>query len=138
MIYYYGIYFRDAQHKALYESIILSMASRDCYHKAAAYLIGLDEVLREHFHDVFSVIDDSIIADGINAAWQTDTSRKTTRLLFNLWNGLHDDNEEYTDKDGYTVPLPSPEYSIDRIFCTNYAPYYVEALKLRYPEYFSE
>jgi hypothetical protein len=58
--------------------------------------------------------------------------------MFNLWNGYCSDGETYTDADGYESDLPSRMYAVDEIFCCGYAPYFYEAIKLRYPEYASK
>lgn len=127
--------FYDKAHWQAFTDCIARMKCSDVYHISLAYLLTLDTVCREHLDNLFNFADDGIKHKALNEGWQTGTSQKTTRLAFNLWNGCCDDGEEYTDKDGYKVPLPSEHYSPDKIFCCSYAPYYWEAIKLRYPEY---
>ncbi len=127
-----GILFRNAEHAELYEEILDKMGNNDLYHISLAYLLTLDIVTREHITDCFDFDRDVIEIEALNQPWQTVTSEKTTRLAFNLWNGCNDDGEEYTDNDGYKVPLPSSKYSVDKIFCSEYAKYYFEAIKLRF------
>lgn len=64
---------------------------------------------------------------------QTGTSKKVTRLAFNLFNGAVCDSDE--DFENNRV---SPYYAVDEIFCCGLAPYFYQAIKLRYPEYCSE
>ena len=109
-----------------YNRIYNKMRRKDVYHQAAAYILRLDTVCNEHISELFNFDDDSIILEALSRGWQTGTSRKSTRLLFNLWNGCTldgsgEDNSRY--------------YAVDEIFCCNYAPYYWEAVKIRYPEY---
>lgn len=127
--------FYDKAHWQAFTECITRMQYSDLYHICLAYLLTLDTDCREHLDRLFDFADDVIKINGLAEAWQTSTSQKTTRLAFNLWNGCSDDGEEYTDKDGYKVPLPSGYYSPNEIFCCSYAPYYWEAIKLRYPEY---
>ena len=127
-----GILFRNAEHAELYEEILDKMGNNDVYHISLAYLLTLDIVTREHITDCFDFDRDVIEIEALNQPWQTGTSQKTTRLAFNLWNGCNDDGETYTDKDGYIVPLPSSKYAVDKIFCSEYAKYYFEAIKLRF------
>lgn len=129
------IIFKDDEHQRLYEEILSKMKRADSYHSAVAYLLSLDTVLREHIGEVFDFAEDGIKPEGLNRAFQTGSSRKTTRLAFNLWNGYYTDGETYTDKAGYVVDLPSSYYSPEQIFCSSYAPYYWQAIKLRYPNY---
>ena len=142
------ILFADKKHEELFYSLFKKMNTHDCYHGSAAYLLGLDTVLREHIKDVFDFSEDVIKPDGLHKAWQTGTSRKTTRLLFNLWNGMYKDEaapktSDYEDEDedqeeDETERLNySPRYyAADNIFSCSYAPYFVQAMKLRFPEYF--
>lgn len=135
------IKFRDTDHQQAFYDLcddMLAYQSRpelDSYHKSLAYLLTLDVVCCKHIDDLYSVEDNGIIIDGLNRAWQTGTSRRTTRLAFNLWNGYSTDGEVMTDKEGNEHELTSPLYTPDALFCCEYAPYYYEAIKLRYPEY---
>lgn len=130
--------FYDNKHECAYREICNEMKYLDCYHHALAYLLTLDKVLREHIEDVYDFKDDVIKIEGLHREWQDGTSLKTTRLAFNLWNGCADEGEVYVDKDGYKIPLPSDYYTPEKIFCSGYAPYFWEAIKLRYPEYTEE
>ena len=130
--------FLDDKHEAKYDEFCSRMKRRDVYHTSVAYLLALDVVCRDHATDLFDFSEDMICPDGLTKAWQTDTSLKTTRLLFNLWNGRCSDGETGKDKDGYEIELPSERYAVDDIFNCNYAPYYFEAVRLRFPIYFDE
>lgn len=129
------IRFYDEEHRNKFYGLLSLMCSNDCYHQSLAYLLTLDDVCREHIDDCFDFDRDLIKIEALAQPWQTGTSTKTTRLAYNLWNGCYDDGEKYTDKDGYTVPLPSQYYTVDKIFCCSHAPYYWQAIRLRYPEY---
>lgn len=118
------VIFKDDKHEnAFYSFLIGDMSSGDEYHKAAAYLLALNADIRAHAAEVFDFCADAIKPDALRAAWQTGESRKCTRLLYNLWNGLHDD-----DGDGSGAEL----YAVDSIFCGADAVYYWEAVKLRF------
>lgn len=126
------IIFRNVEHAELYEEILDKMKNKDVYHTSVAYLLSLDEVLTSHIKEVFNFKDDSIIHEALSKPWQTDSSRKTTRLIYNLWNGYSSDGETYTDDEGYELDLPSHYYAVDEIFCCAYARYYWQAVKLRF------
>lgn len=122
--------FADEKHESIYNECLQKMKCDDGYHQVVAYLLGLDVVLREHIEDVFDFEEDGIKPKtALNHPWQTGTSRKTTRLLMNLWNGCVEDYDEYGE--GHV----SYYYAVDEIFDTDYAPYYWEAIKLRFPFY---
>lgn len=127
------ILYYDQEHENEFLTLLSSMKSHDEYHKAAAYLLTLDRVLKNHITDVFDIDKDIILHEGLSKAWQTGTSKKTTRLLFNLWNSFIYDSTEDFEND-----IISKYYSIDEIFSCNYMLYYVQALKLRFPCYAAE
>lgn len=67
----------------------------------------------------------------MDTAWQTSTSSKVTRMALNLWNhSIMYDSEEDLEKEHI-----SSAYAPSEIFCCSYAPYFWEAIKIRYPEY---
>lgn len=69
--------------------------------------------------------------DSLQTAWQTSTSKKTTRLAFSLWNSSNNYDSEEDLENG----IVSKRYNVSEIFCCSYAPYFWEAIKIRYPEY---
>ena len=123
--------YRDDYHKKLFCKLVTDFnhnknGQKPLYfnpdeYAAAFYLMSMDVIVREHLSQVFNFMDYVIIPDCLSDDWQTSTSSKTCRLMFNLWNGF---DEVRTD------PL--------NIFASDYAPYYVQALKLRLPMYFSD
>lgn len=126
------IIFLDLEHQELYNKLCSTMSSRaalDEYHLAAAYLMSLDTVCRKHTGDIFDFEEDSIKPEGLSKEWQTGTSSKTTRLMFNLWNGYNSEGEPLEEE------KPSSYYTPEHIFACSYAPYYWQAIKLRYPCY---
>lgn len=119
--------FRNKEHEERYKTILRKAKQSDCYHSAVAYLLALDNVCYEHQNEIFDFEEDCIKPESVQTAWQTDSSQKTTRLIFNLWNGFCYDSEDSESVSLYYAP--------DSIFTCCYAPYYFEAIKLRYPEY---
>lgn len=124
------ILFAGKKHEDLFFDLFKKMKTKDCYHGAAAYLLSLDTVIQDHINNVFDFKEDVIKPAALSAGWQTGTSMKTTRLLFNLWNSYMYDSEKDFEEDKI-----SKNYSIDEVFCCSYAPYYWQAIQLRYPEY---
>lgn len=121
-----SIKFYDTEHEDCYNEICKKMSYLDEYHASVAYLLSLDPVCRKHVNELFNFEDDSIEPSGLEKPWHTFFSISTIRLAFNLWNGYcyNDDRE------------PSRFFTVNFIFCSSYAPYFVEALKLRFPSYF--
>lgn len=119
--------FRDDNHKKDYIELLQKMnaSDGDVYRKALAYLITLDTVCSEYIERMYDFKERCIISECLAEEWQTGTSLKTTRLAFNLFNG----GLGWCDEEDRRLVTPA------EIFCCKYAPYYFEAVKLRYPEY---
>lgn len=108
--------FFNKEHEKNYHEVMVKMRSKDEYHTSVAYLLTLDAVCYKHINQLFDFADGCIKPDALNKEWQTGTSKQTTRLAFNLWNGY---------KDSLTTP--------DNLFCSDYAVYYWQAISLRFP-----
>jgi hypothetical protein len=117
--------FYGKEHENLYFELLEKMSSSDRCHKALAYLITLDSECRKHIDDLYDFGRKAIRPDSLNKGWQTGTSIKTTRLAYNLFTGSTLWCEKGTER----------FCSASEIFCCGYAPYYFEAVKLRFPEY---
>ena len=115
--------FLDDRHEKQFYEFVSNMSSDDSYHTSMAYLLSLDRDCREHVVELFDFENDRIKPNGQYADWQTGTSIRTTRLAFNLWNA-------FVYKEDPVLSTP------DQLFACELAPYYVEALHLRFPFYF--
>ena len=121
-----SVIFKNDEHEDNFTNIIAArMSSTDEFHLAAAYLLALPEIY-PHFDSLFDTLSDSIKPDGLRDAWQTGSTTRACRLAFNLWNGYAWSN------DGEEI---SADYSPYFLFCDSNAPYFWQAIKLRYPEY---
>jgi|LSQX01.3.fsa_nt_gb hypothetical protein len=123
--------FLDDLHKKFYEdSVLRTNCSRDPYRKALFYTLGLTSETRDNINTLYDFKLGCINFDALQKGWQTGTSRKVTRLAFNLFDGMAYDSEE-----DFSNSNISKYYVVDEIFCCGLAPYFWEAIKLRYPEY---
>ena len=117
------IKFKDKDHELNYLSLFQQMKKQTPPHQAVAYLLALD--LRECH----------TIPKGLDKAWNTLASRRTTRLAFNLFDGQFSDGETYIGSDGFEEMLPSRYYTPFNFFGCDDAPYYVEAVRIRFPKF---
>lgn len=103
----------------------------DVYYKSLIYALSICETTRNHFYEIFDLSNGEVNIDSIQKEWQTSTSLKVTRMALNLWNDnlIYDSEEELEDN------KISSKYAPSEIFCCGYAPYFWEAIKIRYPEY---
>ena len=104
---------------------ILYCAVRNPYHQAFFYCVGISDTTRRNVERIFDFEKGRIKPAGLHEGWQTGGSIRLTRLAFNLWNG-------YTEKGDERMSTPY------EIFDCGYAPYFFEAIRLKYPDYCRE
>lgn len=118
-----NIKFRSVAHQDFFLEMMSNCKVNDSYHRAFFYVMGISDGARVNINQMFNFKDDCIIPEGMHGGWQTSGSVRVCQLAFNLWNGYAGDreNDEYTPND---------------LFCCEYAPYFIEAIKVRYMEFF--
>lgn len=119
------IKFNSVEHRNFFMERMQESKSNDTYHQAIFYTLGINKDCRSNFNTIFDKETDRIKPDALYEAWQTSGSECVTRLAFNLWNGFVEEGHE---KDSTPYDL----------FACEHAPYFFEAIKLRFPEYCKE
>lgn len=119
------IKFNSVEHRNFFMECMQESKSHDTYHQAIFYTLGINKDCRSNFNAIFDKETDRIKPDALYEAWQTSGSESVTRLAFNLWNGFVEEGHE---KDSTPYDL----------FACEHAPYFFEAIKLRFPEYCKE
>ena len=117
-----NIRFSSREHRAFYAEMLIKTHNDDSYHRAFFYAMGICEETRRNIHTLFDFKNGGIDPDGLSAPWQTGSTRRLCRLAFNLWNGWTEEGKEQ-----YSSPY--------ELFDCGFAPYFFEAIRLRYPEY---
>ncbi len=125
--------FIDPKHKEFYENTLKQIEEfrrTDVYYRSFVYTLGMNQVTRRHINEIFDILRGEINVDALSKSWQTGISRKVTELAFNLWNDCQYESSEAIEKNNI-----SGNYHVSHIFSCAYAPYFYEAIKLRFPEY---
>lgn len=129
----FSIRFKDNAHKEFFMENIKKCHCPDCYHEALFYTLGISADCRKHVKQIYDFSTGCIKLDCLKNGWITSSSARTIRLAFNLFNNgaptvyaIEDDKEKLSEYGSYTPA---------ELFCCSYAPYFLEAIKLRYPEY---
>ena len=117
------IVFNGLEHQLTYEFWINAVTCPDAYHQALLYTLAICPDTRLRIGQIYDSIERTIDSAALEGGWQTSTSRRVCLLAFNLFNGFIDPN----------CPQASAPYDI---FCCCYARYFLQAIKLRYAEYF--
>ena len=127
-----NIIFADDRHKSFYMSRSQQLRP-DVYLKSLIYTLGMCYDTRRNFDVIFDTELREINPDAINEPWQTGSSLKVTRLAFQLFT----DNTPSAFNNGSVNFKECKRYCVSDIFSCSFAPYFVEAVRLRYHEYFS-
>ncbi len=117
-----NIIFASKEHKDFYTQMLTKAKNDDSYHRALFYTMGICTETRRNIDTLFNFKEKCIEPEGLHAGWQTSGTDRLCRLAFNLWNGWTEEKNEQT----------STPYEL---FNCEFAPYFFEAVKLRYPEY---
>lgn len=113
-----GMIFKDEEHRSFYYDNLAKCKKNDEFHRALIYAFGISIETRYGISDLFDFSKSHIKPSGLEKGWQTSGTLKISRLAFNLWNGR-------ADTKGRSTP--------DELFACEFAPYFVEAIKLRHP-----
>ena len=112
-------------HRDFFLENMMKCRVNDCYHRAFFYVMGIASETRANINQMFNFKEDCIEPEGMHGGWQTSGTVKVCHLAFNLWNGYAEEGRER-----YFTP--------DELFCCEFAPYFMEGIKVRYPEYCRE
>lgn len=126
------IFISDAHEKFYYEKL-KEVRYQDVYHKALVYCLGISNDTRRNIKSIYDFKTGCVKTECLHEGWQTNGSVKVVRMAFNLYcNGTpsvldYDDAEEQVDE--------CRLYTVEELFCCAYAPYFWQAIQIRYPEY---
>ena len=127
----YTIVFKDKQHKDFYRDFL----PRCRYHKALVYCLGLSRDTRAFAQQIYNFETGDVKPECLQAGWLTSGSGRIIRMAFNLYcNGAP---SVYDYEEGEEQLKECRCYTVEDLFC-DYAVYFWEAVKLRYPEYASK
>ena len=129
----HNIRFADERHMAFYMCNVQSLCP-DVYLRSLIYTLGLCHDTRRHFDFIYDSTLKAINPEVILEPWQTGSSLKVTRLAFQLFT----DTTPTAFLDRHLNIDECKRYCVSDIFCCSYATFFVEAIRLRYPEYFSD
>lgn len=117
--------FKNKAHEKAFYYFISQMEDIESNHVAVAYLLSLNETLTNNAVEVFDFEANCIKTDCLHKGFQTSSSLRATRLIFNLWN-----ENNYSDDDNIKT---ARNYTPSAIFADGDAEYYFEAVMLRFP-----
>ena len=111
------IFISEAHEKFYYENL-KEVRYQDVYHKALCYCLGINDDTRRNANRIYDFKTGCVKTECLHEGWQTSGSVKVVRMAFNLYcNG------------------ECRQYTVEELFCCAYAPYFGQAIQIRYPEY---
>ncbi len=125
--------FANEEHEKFYFEKLEQARYQDCYHKALVYILGISENTRKYFSQIYDIRSGCIKTECLRQEWQTSSSVRVVRLAFNLYTNGTPGIYNYESRDEQISECR--EYSVSDIFCCDYARYFWQGIRLRYPEY---
>ena len=128
-----AVIFISKAHEKFYYEKLKEVRYQDVYHKALVYCLGISDDTRRNIKRIYDFKTGCVKTKCLHEGWQTSGSVKVVRMAFNLYcNGTpsvldYNDAEEQVDE--------CRLYTVEELFCCAYAPYFWQAVQIRYPEY---
>jgi hypothetical protein len=127
-----AITFRNQEHEMFYRSCLTKCRRQDVYHKALIYCLGISGDTRQNIGRIFDFEKGSVKPKCLEEGWITSGSARVVRMAFNLFcNGTPSAHS----LEGDEKVKECQRYTVEDLFCCEYAVYFWEAVRLRYPEY---
>ena len=125
--------YKNQSHHEFYDKYIQECRYEDVYHKALVYCLGINEDTRNHIHEIYDFRNGCVNTECLNQGWITSGSAKVIRMAFNLYCNSAPSVEDYSKREDQLAEYS--QYTVEDLFCSGYARYFWEAIKIRYPEY---
>lgn len=94
---------------------------------------GINGDTRKNADRIYNFKTGSVKTKCLHEGWQTSGSLKVVRMAFNLYCNSTPSVWDYEDAEEQVNECR--QYTVEDIFCCVYAPYFWQAIQIRYPEY---
>lgn len=126
------IFISDAHEKFYYEKL-KEVRYQDAYHKALVYSLGISNDTRKNIDSIYDFKTGLVKTECLHEGWQTTGSMKVVRIAFNLYCNGTPSVDDCRKKEEQLEECR--QYTVEDLFCCAYAPYFWQAVQIRYPEY---
>ena len=106
---------------------------QDVYHKALCYCLGISDDTRRNINSIYDFKTGCVKTECLHEGWQTSGSMKVVRMAFNLYCNGTPSVDDYTKTEEQVNECR--QYTVEDLFCCAYAPFFWQAIQIRYPEY---
>ena len=128
-----SIIFISEAHEKFYYEKLEEVRYQDVYHKALCYCLGINDDTRRNANRIYDFKTGCVKTECLHEGWQTSGSVKVVRMAFNLYCNATPSVDDYTDAEEQINECR--QYTVEELFCCAYAPYFWQAIQIRYPEY---
>ncbi len=128
-----NIIFISEAHEKFYYEKLNEVHCQDVYHKALVYCLGISSDTRRNINSIYDFKRGLVKPKCLHEGWQTSGSMKVVRMAFNLYCNGTPSVDNYRKKEEQLEECR--QYTVEDIFCCAYAPYFWQAVQIRYPEY---
>lgn len=128
-----SIIFISEAHEKFYYEKLKEVRYQDVYHKALCYCLGINDDTRRNANRIYDFKTGCVKTECLHEGWQTSGSVKVVRMAFNLYCNATPSVDDYTDAEEQINE--GRQYTVEELFCCAYAPYFWQAIQIRYPEY---
>ena len=125
--------FKNQAHEDFYQRYLPKCRYQDVYHKTLVYCLGIDRDTREHVDRIYDFRTGNVKPECLHEGWQTSGSMKVVRMAFNLYCNGTPSVDDYTKTEEQVNECR--QYTVEDLFCCAYAPFFWQAIQIRYPEY---
>ena len=127
------IVFISEAHEKFYYEQLNRVRYQDVYHKALCYCLGISDDTRRNINSIYDFKSGCVKPECLHEGWQTSGSMKGVRMAFNLYCNSTPSVDDY--KDAEEQLNECNRYTVENLFCCAYAPFFWQAIQIRYPEY---
>lgn len=128
-----NITFKDREHEKFYLTYLSKCREQDVYQKALVYCLGISADTRNNIDQIYDFKSGNVNTECLHKGWITSGSARVIRMAFNLYCNSAPSIDDYDDAEEQLGEYK--HYTVENLFCCGYAPYFWEAIKIRYPEY---
>ena len=127
------IVFISEAHEKFYYEQLNRVRYQDVYHKTLCYCLGISDDTRRNINSIYDFKSGCVKTECLHEGWQTSGSMKVVRMAFNLYCNSTPSVDDY--KDAEEQVNECNRYTVEDLFCCTYAPFFWQAVQIRYPEY---
>lgn len=125
--------FISEAHEQFYNEKLKEVRYQDVYHKALVYCLGISNDTRNHIDKIYDFKTGCVKTECLKEGWQTSGSVKVVRMAFNLYCNGTPSVSDYENEEEQLSECS--QYTVEELFCCSYAPFFWQAIQIRYPEY---